>query len=113
MLTSNRGTARLLLNINRRAKKRDPTQIRRHAGDARPDGAEDPRHARRGPRLRHRAADPAGIPEPASAQPGDVVSRAAQARAERVDLVEMGRLGEHPTGPVLRPDEERAPAART
>src|SRR5205085_293401 len=78
----------LMLNIYRsdvwNEPQRESGHIARHPRSAR---AEDARHAGAAARLRHRAADSAGVGIDAVAQPGDALSGVAAARAARLGAI--------------------------
>src|SRR5439155_9535779 len=62
-------------------------------------------------RVSDRAANRTDQRESACPQSGHSVSGAAQAGADGVDFVQMGRLRERPSREDLRPDARRAQAA--
>src|SRR6185503_4575880 len=87
-------------------------QARRPLRDPRPDDPQDAVGPGAAARLPHRAAHRADQRRPAGAQPGDAVSGADQARAARMDRVEVGRVRERPPGQGLLADARGTETAR-
>src|SRR5262249_20345339 len=92
----------------RRHGRRPLRRLPRHAGA---DDSQDARCARAAARLRHRAPDRADQRRPTRPQPGHALPGAAQARADGVDRLEMGRVREQPPRPLLLDHPRRAEAA--
>src|SRR5438067_488860 len=108
LLTPNRTQAYVLLGAHRRSPSDARRPVRRLPRHARPDDPENARRPRAAARLRHRAPHRADERQQARAQPGHALSRAAEARADGLDLVEVGRVGKQPPRPLLC-DQPRRP----
>src|SRR5688572_27070437 len=84
---------------------------RRPVRQPRADGPQDPRSPRSLARLPDRPPDRADQRQPARHEPGHALSRAAENRAGRVDLGEVGRVRERSQGEALCADSRRPEAA--
>src|SRR5438552_5087585 len=108
LLTPNRTRAYVLLGPYRRSASDARRPVRRLPRHARADDPENARRPRAPARLRHRAPHRADERQQAGAQPGHALSRAPEARADGLDLVEVGRVGKQPPRPLLF-DQPRRP----